>query len=440
MKGYLGGRYVPLTGLGMRSRLAWSFKAWSMISLGGLLGIAGCAMLDARAPAFTVSQVELSVPNAREPNLDATSDGRVVMSWWEKTGDKRHALKVAARSAGGWSLVRTVVEGDQLFVNWADFPSILELPDGVWVTHWLQKTAPGTYAYHVKLAISRDQGATWSAPITPHRDASPTEHGFVSMVPWNDGVGLIWLDGRAMAGGEPATAGDDKATAGDHGMPRGAMTIRFTTVGPDGSLGEDVLLDDRTCECCQTALAVTTNGLVAAYRDRSEAEVRNIAITRLVDGHWTEPAHVADDKWHYPGCPVNGPSLSTSGDTVAIAWFTAPEQQPKTFVAFSTDAGATWSAPIRVDDGKPLGRVDIELLADGSALVSWLEATERAEVRARRVGRDGKVDPSWVVTETSEARASGFPRMARTGNEIVFAWTEVGETGGVRVVTATPRH
>ena len=411
----------------------WSARSLNGLTLGSLLGLVGCVMLDAGAPAFTVSGLELAVPGGREPNLDATSDGRVVMSWWEMTGDRSHALKVAVRSGGAWSEARTVVEGDQFFVNWADFPSVLELPGGSWVTHWLQKTAASTYAYHVKLAISQDKGATWSAPVTPHRDASPTEHGFVSMVPWQGGAGVIWLDGRAMAGGE-------MASGGDHDMPAGSMTIRFTTVTTDGSLGEDLLLDERTCECCQTALAATTNGLVAAYRDRSEAEIRNIAITRLVDGRWTEPQPVADDKWHYPGCPVNGPSLSASGDTVALAWFTAPEQLPKIYVAFSIDAGATWTAPIRVDDGKPLGRVDIELLADGSALVSWLQATERAEIRARRVRRNGKVDPSWLVTETSEARASGFPRMARVGDEIVFAWTEVGEKGGVRVATATPRR
>ncbi|MBI3982455.1 MAG: exo-alpha-sialidase, partial [Gemmatimonadetes bacterium] len=155
-------------------------------------------MLDAGGPGFSVSGVEFTAPaGSGEPNLDATPDGRVVMSWFEKTGDKRHALRVAMRSDGAWSEPRTIVEGGDFFVNWADFPSILELPDGSWVAHWLQKTAASTYAYHVQIAISQDKGATWSKPVTPHRDLSPTEHGFVSMVPWRDGVGLIWLDGRA---------------------------------------------------------------------------------------------------------------------------------------------------------------------------------------------------------------------------------------------------
>ncbi|MBI2403747.1 MAG: exo-alpha-sialidase, partial [Gemmatimonadetes bacterium] len=266
-----------------------------------------------------------------------------------------------------------MVQGESFFVNWADFPSLVELPNGQWLVHWLQRTPPRSYAYHVKLAISGDHGVTWSKPFSPHRDISPTEHGFVSMVPWEHGAALIWLDGRAMTGGEGA----------DHGMGQGAMTIRFTTLDADGKLGEETLLDDRTCECCQTALVRTSSGLMAAYRDRSETELRNIAITQLAGGSWSEPAPVHDDGWHFPGCPVNGPSLSAAGDTVAIAWFTAPEEQRRVSVAFSTDAGATWGAPIRVDDGRPVGRVDLEMLADGSALVSWLESRRQgAEVLA----------------------------------------------------------
>ncbi|MBI2614111.1 MAG: hypothetical protein HYW52_00195, partial [Gemmatimonadetes bacterium] len=131
-------------------------------------------------------------------------------------------------------------------------------------------------------------------------------------------------------------------------------------------------------------------------------------------------------------------SLSAAGDTVAIAWFTAPEEQRRVSVAFSTDAGATWGAPIRVDDGRPVGRVDLEMLADGSALVSWLESRRQgAEVLARRVERTGRMGKPWVAARSSEERASGFPRMVRAGDEVVFAWVDVGD-GGVRVAVAKP--
>jgi hypothetical protein len=67
--------------------------------------------------------------------------------------------------------------------------------------------------------------------------------------------------------------------------------------------------------------------------------------------------------------------------------------------------------------------VDIELAGDG-ALVSWIESGQgQAEVRARRVPRRGGPERSWRVAESSDARSSGFPRLLRVGDEVLFAWT-----------------
>ncbi len=378
-----------------------------------------------------MNEIEFAAPSASgEPNVFATPDGRVMLTWLQETGPQRHALRLAIRDGGTWSAPVTVYESDRFFANWADFPSATEQADGTWVVHWLEKTAANTYAYHVKLSMSRDRGETWSDPIVPHRDDSPKEHGFVSMVPWGENrTALVWLDGRNM------TSADHADERGD--MDTGEMSLRATTVGSDGTLSDDVLLDPRTCECCQTALAPTPTGLIAAYRDRSDAEIRNISVVRLVDGTWSEPAAVHDDGWYYPGCPVNGPQLATAGDTVTVAWFTAPEQRPMVNVAFSVDGGQSFGGPTRVDEGDPLGRVDVELLPDGNALVVWLERLDAdAAIRARVVGRDGGLGSAFTVSLTSESRGSGFPRMARVGNEVVIAWTLLGPDGGVRVATA----
>lgn len=396
-----------------------------------LLVAGGVAACEPSEPRIMVDSIELSLPaGSGEPNLFGTADGRAILSWLEPTApDGTHALRVAERDADGWSEPRTVRESDRFFVNWADFPSLVELADGQWLVHWLEKVDEATYAYHVRLAFSSDKGATWSEPITPHRDDSPTEHGFVSMVPLaRGGAALVWLDGRQMARDDPG---------GEHeGLELGEMSFRATTVGAAGSLGEDVLLDPRTCECCQTALVATADGLLAAYRDRGEAEIRDIAVVRGVGNVWTEPERVAADEFYYPGCPVNGPQLSAAGDDVAIAWYTAPDQQARVYAAFSSDGGASFGPSIRIDDGDPLGRVDVEQLDDGSALVTWLERTAAAaEVRARLVRKDGWTGAAQTVSETSESRASGFPRLARVGDELVIAWTLTGPEGGVRVAS-----
>ena len=102
--------------------------------------------------------------DSREPELNATHDGRIILSWVEKIGDKRYALRTAARDGKGWSETRTVAEGENWFVNWADFPSVIALQDGSLTAHWLVKSGPGTYAYNVNISRSKDGGKSWSKP------------------------------------------------------------------------------------------------------------------------------------------------------------------------------------------------------------------------------------------------------------------------------------
>jgi hypothetical protein len=122
---------------------------------------------------------------------------------------------------------------------------------------------------------------------------------------------------------------------------------------------------------------------------------------------------------------VNGPVISARGRQVAAAWFTVKNDQGQAWAAFSADAGHTWGAPVRLDDGGSLGRVTVELLDDGSAAASWVEfADKRAQFRMRRIEPSGTRSPAVSVAGVSGSSASGVPRMARRGDELVFAWTE----------------
>ena len=418
----------------------------------GLAFFGGCAVEARDGDGAALLRLEMGDVEVRrsegsgEPHLFATPDGVALLTWLEavaadappgsETGpspSRTHALQLATRRDGAWSEPITIRESDRFFVNWADFPSAVRLADGTIVAHWLEKVADAPYAYHVMLSLSRDGGLTWSEPRPAHRDDSPTEHGFVSLIPWEDGAAVVWLDGRAMW--NPDAPVEDGG--GAEYETRGDMSLRFTTVAADGTLGPDLLLDDRTCECCQTSLVRTSEGLVAAYRNRSEGEIRDIGVVRGSGEVWTEPALVADEGWQISGCPVNGPQLSASGLRIVSAWFTGEGGEPRVHLAFSEDGGATFSAPIRVDEGTPIGRVDTELLDDGTALVVWLEASEEEpRILARFVSPEGDLGPVALVTETSGARASGFPRIARLGDEILLAWTLPGEDGGIRVRAA----
>ena len=368
-----------------------------------------------------------SAANSAQPQLSASSRG-VLLSWIERTGDLA-TLKFSERTASGWTDARTVASGRDWFVNWADVPSVMRLPNGTIVAHWLQKSGADTYAYDVRLSYSTDEGKTWAPSFIPHHDGTKSEHGFASLFPMGDGLGAIWLDGRNM---KPAAGHEDH----DGG---GVMTVHFARFDRHWKQVEESAVDARVCECCPTAVTVTSEGVIAAFRDRSAAEIRDIYTSRLVNGKWSEPAAVHADGWNIAACPVNGPALSASGRNVAASWFTVKNDQGQAYLAFSSDAGRTYGTPIRVDDGGSLGRVDVALVADGrAAIATWIEfADQRSQFRVRRIDRSGARSAPVTIAGLAAGRASGYPRMALNGRELVFAWTESGAGGAMVIKTAT---
>ena len=387
----------------------------------------------AGGPALVIRADETPAPSdSREPELYSTRDGRrVILSWVEKVGEKRYALRFSSREGGGWSEPRTVAEGENWFINWADFPSVIELADGSLAAHWLVKSGPGTYAYDVNISRSSDGGQTWGKPVVPHTDGTQTEHGFVSLIPLSDGrLGVSWVDGRALHG--------MKEDAEEHEGPLPvSMALRYAAVDAGGKLSDEAVLDERICECCQTSAALTAEGPIIAYRDRSETEVRDNYFVRREGEKWAAPRPVGADNWQISGCPVNGPSVAADGRRVAVAWFTEEGNDPRVQIAFSADAGATFGRPTRVDDGDVMGRVDVVTLPDGSALVCWMSGTkEKGANKVRRVSPDGALGPVAIIAESDVSRSSGFPRMARRGDTVHFAWTQFGKPPRVSTATA----
>lgn len=359
-----------------------------------------------------------------EGRLFTSSTGEVYLSWVEFLNDSTDALRFARLEDGKWGTPQEIAQGSNWFVNWADFPSLVTYPGNnqEMMAHWLQMRAEGTYDYDVCLSQSHDGGQTWSDAFIPHRDSIAAEHGFVSMLPLSEQqVFVTWLDGRNTKGDEHAAPADDHGHG--HG---GAMTLRAAVVSPTGALSQEAELDARVCDCCQTSAALTPNGPIVAYRDRSEEEVRDIYVVRQVGGKWQAPAAVHHDNWTIAGCPVNGPVIKAQGKNVAVAWFTAPEGKGEVKMAFSTDQGASFGAPVRMDKGLPMGRVGLAFTEENELILTWLEQTdEAAEIRLARVNLQGEKQEELVLAEVEASRESGFPVITTHGDKVYFAYTQL---------------
>jgi hypothetical protein len=405
-----------------------------------LLGVVASAAMSVVAhqqpsPGVTPGIVPLALealPGSAQPRLAVSPGGQVIASWLEIAGDAGATrLRVASldRRHRAWSSPRTVAEGRDWFVNWADVPSVVPLTDTLWSAHWLVRShAAHRYAYDVRMALSRDAGHTWSPAFSPHDDGTPTEHGFVSITPWpgdNSSAAVLWLDGRGMQVGAHGP--------GDHGN----MALRSARVMGDQRVTNAHVIDDRVCECCPTSAVRVGETLLVAYRNRSDAEIRDIHVARLVDGRWEPGRAVAADGWHITACPVNGPALAAQGKDVVLAWFTAAGDRPRVRVALSADAGGTWRPAVDVGGASPLGRVGAAMLGDGSAAVSWIEAEgQGATIRLRRVTADGPGVNSLVVARVGQSRVSGYPRVAVTDDDVIVAWVDT-TSEGTMVRTAT---
>ena len=204
------------------------------------------------------------------------------------------------------------------------------------------------------------------------------------------------------------------------------MTLRFAEFRSDGTRLRETRLDAKVCDCCQTTMVNTSRGLLAAYRDRSDTELRDISLIRPT-AEKVEPREFSKDGWKINACPVNGPALSARGEAVTAVWFTMGGKA-RVRAAVSRDGGETFSPPIEVEGGFPYGRVDAAVLPSGESLLSWLGRGEggSAEIKAAFIDLSGVLKPSFKIATTSIARASGFPRLEPSGDEVVFAWTEVG--------------
>jgi protein SCO1/2 len=368
-----------------------------------------------------------------ESSLHPGPDGTVYLTFsgpGRAAGERGLWLATLAPGAALWSAPRPIVSTPRLMENWADFASLAVGTDGQLWAQWFQRQAgEDAHGYDGWCARSADGGATWTTP-------APLGHEFVSLAPVSGGRMLaVWLESaRVRNPNAPRVKRDPNGPrpAKDANAPYApSMRLKSRLLDAAGETLQEWVVDPDVCTCCQTTLArLPGDQVVVAYRGHLPDETRDNQVARFDGAGWSRPQPLHADGWVIPGCPVNGPAADATGEQLAVAWFTAAQGLARVQVKFSPDGGRSFGPARPVDLGRPIGRVDLVTLPDGSAVVSWLEArTEQnqAGLYVRRFFADGAASAPLLVAATSAVRASGFARLAARpgpGLPVIISWTD----------------
>ncbi|MBK8282398.1 MAG: exo-alpha-sialidase [Saprospiraceae bacterium] len=374
---------------------------------------------------------ELHIPVARHiqtetPNWHLSPQDNLYLTWTSHLSDSLYGLNYSSLHNDTFTRATIISTGTDWFVNWADFPSIAVFPGSELnlLAHFLQKR-PGdkTYDYDVKLALSRSGGDEWKVIDSLH-DNAPAEHGFVSLVPFSyDKILAMWLDGRAMISAE----GDHN----DHDHGSGSMQLRSALVDIQGGISQPQIIDDRVCECCQTDATMTPKGPVLIYRNRSNDEERDIYITRLESGQWSDPKPVCEDHWKINGCPVNGPAIASINSQLAVAWYTEAEGKPTIKLSFSNGPDLNFGPPLIIDTKNTPGRVSIAWIDKDRVAISLLDKDSKesptASIYLMIYSKEGHLISRNMIAQTSALRKSGFPVLTAHQGQLYLAYTSISQ-------------
>ena len=352
--------------------------------------------------AFEIVQTPTN-KNSLAPNL-CTFGNHFALSWIERNTDGEARLQMATWNGSEFDEIRLIAKSKGMFANWADIPSLVEAPSGDLYAHWLNRIGNETYAYGIQIERSIDHGKSWQSLGWLHNDTSTTEHGFVSLIPENRHVRAFWLDGRQMK------------------KPTGKMMLR-TAILDGNEIKSENILDDDVCTCCPTGAIQLPGGSAVVYRDRLPQEIRDISLVHLKNDAWSKPSRIQNDNWVMPGCPVNGPSIATNGNIIAVSRFTVIKNKAKIILRLFKDGQTESGKEIILDENIPVGRCTTVCSKDAVYNI-WIGVDKKQTVlRMAEVSLSGKIKRKITLVPIDKDRSSGMPRAIFSNNYLWVSWT-----------------
>ncbi len=339
--------------------------------------------------------------------LAAVKDGAV---WVSHSEDRGESFSAPARVNAG---------AERIAADGENRPKILVTADGRVYVSWVQSLEQ-PFSGNVRFAVSRDDGRSFSAPLTVNDNRDVISHRFEALgVDGRGRIHLVWLDKRDQRGGKYTGAAIYRAVSSDKGA----------------SFAANEKIADHSCECCRLALAPDTDGTpVIFWRHVFGDNIRDHALARL-DGK-SPLIRVSRDDWAVDACPHHGPALSIGSDGVYhLAWFTGAPGRAGLYYSSTADRGGHFSAPMKFGDSEAQAAHPQVLALGRRVWLAWKEFDGRdAVVRGMRSADGGR---SWSapVTLATASGASDHPLLIADGARVYVSWFAAQE--GYRLIDAT---
>lgn len=270
-------------------------------------------------------------------------------------------------------------------------------------------------AKQVRIARSDDGGKTWAQPATPIDAAGKA---FDPRIEWagRKSLVVIWSDERR--GNKLFDIYSRRSPDGGATWEPEQLLSRFPDIAQNDVFARPEMIGDGQGRLWAVWVGVKS-GRSSLYMNRS------------TDGGktWTDPAPLTGDSRS-----VFGRTLLRAGDRMLLVWNDTRTERDRLYSVSSSDAGATWTSPVRVDhlpdDATAEPAAPTALLGtEGEALVAWQDARNSRDdiflARSTDGGRTwGKSDQRMDTDEAGTA-VSRYPRLARAKDgRVALAWED----------------
>ncbi len=248
-------------------------------------------------------------------------------------------------------------------------------------------------------SYSKDQGTTWSAPAPVHQDQTA-------------GVVRGFFDSAVMGNGEIAVAFLQDIPNQPHSRDMRLVTSSGLT------FGQEKVIDDFTCDCCNISLLTDANGYLNVYYRENNENIRDIArmVSKDFGKSFGTPSILFPDKWLINGCPHSGPTSSALGKGSVVAWFSGSEDAPGLRVV--NDQGKRLAVI-----GDPSAKNAFLVPTPSASVLLWEEARTDGEsttyyIAYRKVTAEKAADVQWLTP----SQHGHSPSAVYTGNQLLVAY------------------